>query len=121
MKAIFNQLMKEANRKADRESNIIFIDDLSDLDYGYNHESGKYDLPAIEWDGIYGKHWEYFRTEEERNARLEKHKQDIRNEQSRVDALAKKYYAELLSAYMSNRPTLGNLCPQLAKLKTATL
>jgi len=118
MKAIFNQLMSQAKRKAENKSNLFLFDSLSDLDYCYNQTSGKFDIPGIEWDGIYGSHWEFFRTEEERSARLKKHQTEIDKETARIKALTKKYYNELLSTYLSNRPTIGNLCPQLVNLKT---
>ena len=118
MNTIFNQLMSEAKSKAESKSKLFLFDSLSDLDYCYNQTTGNFDLPAIEWDGIYGKHWEVFKTEEERSARLKKNQNEVDQEIARINALTQKYYNELLSAYMSTRPTLGNLCPQLAKLKT---
>jgi hypothetical protein len=69
--------IKEHN-VTDRESEMmeLFVDSLSDMDYGLNRETGEYTLPAIEWDGMYGKHWEYFSTEEERSARLARHSKE---------------------------------------------
>jgi len=52
-------------------------DVLSDMDYGYNRETGEYTVPALEWDGWYGKHWSYFVSEEAREARLERYNDDM--------------------------------------------
>lgn len=48
----------------------MYIKTVSDLDYGYNKETGNYDVPAVEWDTPYGRHWEYFQTEEARSKAL---------------------------------------------------
>ena len=45
---------------------------LSDLDMAYNKETGEYDIFAVEWDGMYGKYWQYFSTEEEREEAIER-------------------------------------------------
>ena len=50
-----------------------YTDGLSDLDRAWDPETGDYTLFAIEWDGNYGRHWEYFKTEEDREATLMAH------------------------------------------------
>ena len=52
-------------------------DVLSDMDYSFNHETKEFDIPALEWDGWYGKHWERFTSEEAREARLERYNNDM--------------------------------------------
>jgi len=47
-------------------------DFLSDMDYGLNRETGEYTVPAVEVDGIYGKHWVYFETEQDRGEYLDR-------------------------------------------------
>jgi hypothetical protein len=54
----------------------MYVDGLSDLDMGYDPETGDYTLFAVEFDGMFGRHWEYFKTEEEREARLQRHSQE---------------------------------------------
>lgn len=44
---------------------------LSDVDFSYNPETGKYDIPAIEWDSIYGTYWTKYDSIEARDAALE--------------------------------------------------
>jgi hypothetical protein len=48
----------------------MFVQFLSDLDYAFNPETGEYDIPAVEWDGEYGKHWSYYESEEARTKAL---------------------------------------------------
>ena len=50
---------------------------VSDLDYAYNRESGKWDIPSIEWDGWYGTHWSRYESEEARTKALDKHVKDM--------------------------------------------
>jgi|SaaInlV_200m_DNA_2_1039689.scaffolds.fasta_scaffold19391_6 hypothetical protein len=50
---------------------------LSDIDYGYNTENGKYDVPAIEWDSFYGTHWSYYESEDARQNALDTYELDM--------------------------------------------
>lgn len=44
---------------------------VSDLDYMFNLETGKFDIPAVEWEeDYYGKYWERFESEEARSKAL---------------------------------------------------
>ena len=48
-----------------------FITYVSDLDYSYNPQTEEFDLPAVEWEDCYGRHWETFSSEEERTIALD--------------------------------------------------
>jgi len=48
-----------------------FITYVSDLDYSYNPQTKEFDLPAVEWEDCYGRHWETFSSEEERTKALD--------------------------------------------------
>ena len=61
--------------------NITYV---SDLDYGFNHETGAWDVPCVEWEDDYGKHWERFESEEARNEALAKN--EAYNNQPHVKA-----------------------------------
>ena len=92
---------------------------LSDMDYGYNKCNGKYNVPAVEWEDWYGKSWEYFHTEEEREEALEKYRKGI-------ETWVINYRAEKQRAYwekekeknrIKKMKTLGGMFPELATLK----
>jgi len=51
----------------------VITDSISDFDYGYNPKTDEFDRPGIEWDGPYGRHWDFFDTEEQRTLALERH------------------------------------------------
>lgn len=46
-------------------------DVLSDVDMTYNEVTKEYDVPSIEWDGMYGRHWQKFESEEALKKALE--------------------------------------------------
>lgn len=94
---------------------------LSDMDYGYNRETGEYTLPALEWDSDYGKHWEYFNTEEEREKALEDYRKGY-------EGWLLNYRAEMKIAYWAKEyeksrikslKTLGGQFEILQTLKSA--
>lgn len=96
-------------------------DVLSDMDYGYNRETGKWDVPALEWDGWYGKHWSYYMSEEGRQARLDTYNNDmvkftlayrIDKENERKAKIAER-------KRVTNLKTLGGQFPELRKLLVA--
>lgn len=53
------------------DDDVYEPDMLSDLDYSV---SGK---PMAEWDGIYGRHWTTYETEEERQADLDRYEKEL--------------------------------------------
>ena len=86
-------------------------DFLSDMDYGFNRETGEYDVPAVELDGIYGKHWIYFETEEDRGEYLDRLEADFnywvlaqREEQKAIRAAKREEALRI-----KNMKTLGSL------------
>ena len=84
---------------------------LSDMDYGLNRETGKYDVPAVEVDGAYGKHWFYFETEEDRGEFIDRLEDDFnywvlahREEQKAIKAAKREEALRI-----KNMRTLGSL------------
>jgi hypothetical protein len=62
----------------------MYYKEVSDLDYGYNKETGNYDLPSVEWSTDMGRFWESFATEELRTKALEEN--EAYNNQPEVKA-----------------------------------
>ena len=52
----------------------MFVQFVSDLDYAFNPVTGEFDIPAVEWDGDYGKYWVRYESEEARTEALDKNK-----------------------------------------------
>lgn len=106
-------------QKQAAESVMTFEDYLSDMDYAYNPATEKYDIPAVEWDGIYGKHWQKFESEEARTAYLNERESRLNKliiEETK--RLTNNWYAQQ-QAKQAAKPTLGNLCPEVfAKLSS---
>jgi hypothetical protein len=96
-------------------------DVLSDMDYGFNHESGEYDVPALEWDGWYGKHWCYFASEEARQARLERYNNDMVTFvlKYRIDKENKRKAKIAEAKRIKNLKTIGGQFPELRSLLVA--
>lgn len=44
---------------------------ISDIDYGFNPTTEEWTVPAIEWEDSYGRVWQYFNTEQEREHALQ--------------------------------------------------
>ena len=90
---------------------------VSDIDYSYNEDTQQWDIPAVEWDGGYGRHWSRYESEEARTQAMQENEREF-------DAEVEKVYKQLVNAaamrYAQNEQatnTLGNICPQLAQLK----
>lgn len=71
---------------------------------------------SVEWDGIYGKHWQSFDSAEEMKNELDKVEREAK-------AKIEEIYQELLSkkkaeaaAREASRNTLGNLFPELGEI-----
>jgi hypothetical protein len=92
-------------------------DTLSDLDYSYNKQTGEYDIPSIEWDGPYGKHWVRFDSEEERTEALEKYNKNVKDFTEIFIKQKEEERQKRRAEYEANRNTIGNLFPDLSKLK----
>lgn len=95
---------------------------LSDMDYMRNAETGEYDVPALEWDGIFGKHWQRFGCEEDRDAALDRYDRriaawviDFRNRKIVPDPL--KIARRKMARKIQQAKTLGGQHPELLKLK----
>lgn len=43
---------------------------VSDLDYSLNKSTGKYDIPAVQWENDFGTYWELYDSEEARDLAL---------------------------------------------------
>ena len=109
--------MNETIKKLRNEAIESFPEGLSDMDYSYNPETKKFDIPAVEWDGIYGKHWERFDSEEARTIRLDRYSKEL---DAHIAEYVKEGLAKRKEARRSkeaSKNTLGNLFPELAKLK----
>ena len=86
---------------------------------------------GVEWDGIYGRHWNHFDTKEEAEASLDRHSDrclallpQVREElaeeaaaklQANIDK-GRKIAAEKRA--IKEAKTIGGQCPELAKLLT---
>jgi len=101
----------------------IEVDLLSDLDMAYDSETGDYTLFAVEFDGIFGKHWEYFKTEEERDERLKRYEQELLEaivqvrEDIKQEAIEKGRRVGEEKRRLREARTLGGQFPELAKLR----
>ena len=91
---------------------------VSDLDYGFNHITGQWDRPAVEWESCYGSHWAYYVTEASRTEHLDNNEREMavwleeyRAKQAKIEADKK---AE--KQRIANLKTLGGQFPQLEKL-----
>ena len=89
---------------------------VSDIDYSYNEHTQQWDVPAVQWDGAYGSYWTKYESEQARTQALQENERNF-------DAEVCKVYKQLVNAaamrYAQNKQatnTLGNMCPQLAKL-----
>ncbi len=71
---------------------MFVVEFVSDLDYGFNPVTGEFDIPAIEWDGDYGKRWSFYESEEARSEALAKNK--AYNERPEVKAYIEECNAE---------------------------
>lgn len=76
---------------------------VSDLDYSFNKATGKYDIPAVEWETNYGTNWERFESEDARDLALRQN--EAYNKLPEVQAFIKsedeaedKYMAKLYTA-----------------------
>lgn len=102
------------------------VDSISDLDYGRNSVTGEYDVPAVEFDGIYGKHWVYYNSEEDRSEALKKHNKkcedwlkDYRIRKVLADIYKGKVIGEK-KRMMKEAKTLGGQFPVLKQLLEKT-
>ncbi len=48
----------------------MYVKFVSDLDYSFNKETGKWDVPAVEWETNSGRYWEQFESEDARSKAL---------------------------------------------------
>lgn len=95
----------------------MYYQEVSDLDYSYNKETGNYDLPAVEWSTDMGRFWETFATEELRTKALEENeaynntpevKAFIEAEKKAEDiGYATRWSSELFEHYMNNSQTVA--------------
>jgi hypothetical protein len=95
----------------------MYVKFVSDLDYSFNPENGKYDVPAVEWETPYGTFWERFESEEARSQALADN--EAYNESPEVKAYiqemdeaedkwsAETYTAELFEYALENSQTVA--------------
>jgi len=91
---------------------------LSDMDYGFNPETDEYDVPALEWDGWFGKHWTYYDTEAAREEALEEYERNMEEwvvEYRKELAVATAEKLRQRKA-LKEMKTLGGNCPELGEL-----
>ena len=107
--------MKNLKQIANNEFTEIF-GGVSDISYGYNSKTNKWDLPKVEWESGYGRHWSSYESEMARNAALNIHDQErrmwIKNRVRELEREIQRKKAERIA----NNNTIGNLFPQLAML-----
>lgn len=103
----------------------IEVKGLSDMDYGFNKETGKWDVPKVEWDSCYGRWWESFENEEARELALQKHQAEMiewckeYRERMRIANIKKGQAIAAKRRFLKEARTLGGQFPELAKLRTA--
>lgn len=89
---------------------------LSDMDFGYNPVTKQYDVPMIEWDGPYGRHWSRYESEEARTEALERYSSHRESWiLSRIKELEKVVEERIRQREMTDN-TIGNLFPNLKNL-----
>ena len=92
---------------------------LSDVDFGLNRETGEYDVPSLEWDGIYGKHWVQYDSEEDRQYALDQYEMGLESwvKAHRVKVQWEKEQKEKEIQEIEKSKTLGGQFPILEELK----
>ena len=112
------QAIQMTGKEADMFFRTSGEDGLSDLDYAFNPETEKFDIPTIEWDGWMGKHVQRFDSEEARTEALNDY-------QAYMNAWVLKHREELKQANISKQKeakrmreinTLGIQFPVLKEL-----
>jgi len=95
---------------------------LSDLDFAYNSETGEFDLPTIEWDGMYGKSREVFDNAEEQSKALEEYNKNLKKwvveyrrkeYEEKQAAMAEKKRIEKMKTVGEQNPVLKGLLLQM--------
>jgi hypothetical protein len=92
---------------------------LSDIDYGYNSETGEYDIPKLEWDYYMGRYWTSYESEEARTIALDEYQADLDDYVAKGIAALKKKKRDTWLNHLASKNTIGNMFPQLSKLKFA--
>lgn len=93
---------------------------LSDIDFGYNPETGEYDVPALEWESdLGGRYWWYYKSEEAREAALDEYNKDMEDFvlNLRAEKVKSRILKERKSREIAKMKTLGGMFPELEKLK----
>ena len=98
---------------------------LSDMDMGYDPATGEYTKFGVEWDGMFGKHWDYYDTEEERSKAIDERQaqyaEDVAYGSKKILKVLVEKWLEKKREQERVRPTLGNLFAEaFTKLKTNT-
>jgi len=95
----------------------MYVKFVSDIDYSFNKETGKYDVPAVQWETDMGTFWERFDSEEARSQALAENQ--AYNESPEVKAYiqemdeaedkwaADAYTAELFDHALENNQTVA--------------
>ncbi len=95
----------------------MYVKFVSDIDYSFNKETGKFDVPAVQWDTDMGTFWERFESEEARSKALAENQ--AYNDSSEVKAFieaeelaedkwrAEVYTAELFDHALENNQTVA--------------
>ena len=97
-------------------------DGISDIDYSYNPETKEYDIPSVEWDGPYGRHWVRYESQEAMEKALNRHELQ-RNQwileyrtRSIQEAIDKGRKMREISKQKREAKTLGGQFPVLKQL-----
>lgn len=108
--------MEVSNKEFEKYSQEFDI--VSDVDYGYNNETGEFDVPSIEWCGVYGIHWSQYETEEQRSEVLREHEQHMNKWvlNYRLEQEKKREETKRKNRQLRELKTLGAQCPQLKEL-----
>ena len=109
--------MKITQKEFDKffETNVL----LSDMDFGRD-ENGEFTVPMIEWDGIYGKHWSRYDTEEDRQFALDQYEIGLESwvKAYRVKVQWEKEQKEKETQKIEGLKTIGGMFPELEELKS---
>ncbi len=93
-------------------------DVLSDVDMGFNRETNEYDVPSVEWDGPYGRHWSRYISEEARDEALNAYQKDLDEwvASYRIEREVKIKAKKAEVKRIAGLSTLGIQFPELANL-----
>jgi len=92
---------------------------LSDMDYSLNSETGKWDIPSLEWSDYMGEFWSRYDSEEARTEALNEYEMDMEM-WVKIERTKLKFKEEMKikkSKEIKEMKTLGGQFPELHSLQ----